>query len=488
MAVCGWLCGNSPPFITTTDVAINGAFGYNGGVMLSGFVMKRGYIVFLSAVALLLGSCSRLGWGILLWSTEEPPIPSGTLLPVYIRSNIDQVWVVGIPEEFRDGKGGIDKMEIPLSQFELVGSKGKAQKRAEDFAAYARLYAENLQDGLPIRDNPDNGARRVYRLRMSEIVKVLAVAEGSPPISATGEPLPGEWYQVLTEDGSEGYCFSYRLKLFEHSGGTLAALPAIPADDEPAVDPDLDMLLSKVWSPESYAAMVNNQRLDLGELSRRWRFDPGQDTGIAHIYLPGLDKTFAHNGIHADGTRTWRFEGSNIRMKLRSDAMLAVQFPDNSGVTRTLLFVSLPTSVDDLILQETSRRENLFRTIYAQGPAFTSNNYGTIVFAANGGFTWTGFSLLVPHIIESSARGNGTVSMDLFLAPALANRYNGAFSLRFAGGGSPARFMYALDSQGFRLEFVPESSLDGVTISRRANSPTVLYFFKDVNPIVSPES
>jgi hypothetical protein len=54
--------------------------------------------------SLLAGSCTRLlGWGVLLWSTDDPLIPSGTVLPVYMRSNIDQVWVVGIPEEYRTG-------------------------------------------------------------------------------------------------------------------------------------------------------------------------------------------------------------------------------------------------------------------------------------------------------------------------------------------------------------------------------------------------
>jgi hypothetical protein len=157
------------------------------------------------AVCTLSVSCSRLGWGVLLWSTEDPPIPSGTVLPVYIRSNIDQVWVAGIPEVYRNGKKGIDKMEIPLSQLELVGGKGKARKWAEVFSPYALTYAENLQDGLPIRENPDNSARRIYRLRTGEIIKVLAQVEGNPAISASGDPLPGEWYRVLTEDGTTGY-------------------------------------------------------------------------------------------------------------------------------------------------------------------------------------------------------------------------------------------------------------------------------------------
>jgi hypothetical protein len=154
---------------------------------------------------------------------------------------------------------------------------------------------------------------------------------------------------------------------------------------------------------------------------------------------------------------------------------------------RNLLFTALNVDVDDLILQESTRRERLYNTIYAQGPAFTSNNYGTIVFAPNGRFTWTGFSLLVPHVIPEGAQPQGTVAMDLFLAPSLEERYTGAFSLRFAGEAATVRFMYSLDTQGFRLEFVPESSMEDTLISHRASSPTVLYFFKDESPLPAQE-
>jgi hypothetical protein len=414
------------------------------------------------------------------------------MLPVYIRSNIDQVWVVGIPEIYRDGKKDMDKMEIPLSQFELVGGRGKARKRAEAFSPYALTYAETLQDGLPIRDNPDNSARRVYRLRTGEIIKVLAQAEGNPAISATGDPLPGEWYRVLTEDGNTGYCFSYRLKLFEHYGGPLAV---VRTEQEEAEDPDLENLLTKTWSPESYGVMVNNRRLNLEELSRQWRFDPGQDTGIARVYLPSVDQTFSYTAIRPAGSRAWRFEGSSLQMSLRSDTVLAVQYTESGGALRTLLFVALPAEVEDLIIQETARREALFHNIFAQGPAFTSNNYGTISFTEAGEFNWTGFDILVPQVIPRAAAGKGRIAMDLFLGPSFQDRYNGAFSLRFENTASPreaggpdmtVRFLYTLDSQGFRLEYVPETSLDDITVVRRASSPIVLYFFKAEGPAAFP--
>jgi hypothetical protein len=427
---------------------------------------------------LFLSSCSRrIGWGVLLWSSQNPPIPSGTVLPVYLRSDISQMWVVGIPEAYRGEENSIDKFEIPLAQFEFLGSRRKAEQRLQTFAPYTLTYAENLQDGLPIRDGADNNARRVYRLKTGEIIKILAQVEGSPAVGASGDPLPGEWYQVMTEDGTRGYCFSYRLMFFEHTGGVLAVEQGVEEDEE---DPELDWVLAQTWSPESYGLMLNNRRFNLEELSRNWRFSPGQDTGIAHIYTAGVDQSFPYTKIRQNGTRSWRFEGTNLQMSLRSASTLAVQYTEAGGALRTLLFVSLPAPVDDIIEQETTRRENLFATIYERGPVFTSTYYGTLSFTEEGNFTWTGNQRLIPQPIHPSATDRGSIDMNLYLAPDLEDRYSGAFTLRFAaetGGEIPVRFMYTLDEQGLRIEYTPDTSMDGILVTRRSSSPTILYFF-----------
>jgi len=436
--------------------------------------------LFLLLAILSISSCSRLlGYGVLLWSVEDPAVPSGTVLPVYIRSNIDHVWVVGVPKEFRAGGKTADKIEIPLSKLELSGSKKKARERAEAFSPYALLYAETLQDGLPIREHPDNGARRVYRLKPGEIIKVLTPVAGVEAVGATGDPLPGEWYRVLTEDGTTGYCFSYRLKLFEHTGGSLAA---IGLNQQEAEDPNLDRLLERTWSAESYGTMVSTGKIDLNELSYHWRFDPGQDTGIAVIRTKDLELSYEYIKIRSTGSQSWRFEGSPLQMNLRSDTTLAVQFTEDNGVLRTLLFVALPYSVDDIILQETARREELFRTIYEHGPIYNSNNYGTLTFSENGHFSWTGNYLLVPQVISPSALGSGVMDMRLHVSDVLSSRYDGAFTMRFDGVGgirTTTDFIYALDTQGLRMEYVPQTSLDGVTVVRRASSPVVIYFFRN---------
>jgi len=123
----------------------------------------------------------------------------------------------------------------------------------------------------------------------------------------------------------------------------------------------------------------------------------------------------------------------------------------------------------------------MFRSIFTQGPVYTSNNYGTLIFREDRRFNWTGYMLLVPQVIPASALGSGTVDMRLYLSNALSERYAGAFTLYFdgvGGSGLSADFMYSLDSQGLRIEHVPQTSLDGITVARRASSPLVIYFFR----------
>ncbi len=449
-------------------------------------MMKRSLVsvfamlILFTSICIPFSSCSRLlGWGVLLWSSEDPAIPSGTLLPVYIKSNIDQVWVVGIPEQYKKDEKSIDKFEIPLWKLELVGSKKAAEEWAKKFSGYSRTYAETLQDGLPIRESADNNARRIYRLRGGQIVKILDQVEGVPAVGASGAPLPGNWYKVLTEDGSIGYCFSYRLKMFEHTEGQLVKSPEVEKEE---ADTDLDMIFAQKWYPDWYGTMINKAQIDLADISKQWNFNPGQDSGIAHIYIPRVNRTFNYTSIKPSGTRSWVFEGTSLQMTLRSDTTLAVQFTEGTGTLRTQLFVTIPINIDDIITQETGRREALFQTLLSTGPVFHSENYGTLTFQPGNSFSWIGYNLLVPQTIPASVEGRGTADMGLFLSASLQTQYTGAMSLQFYGAdqGKPATlyFMYTIDSQGIRLEYVPESSLDGNVVTRRAVSPIVMYFYK----------
>jgi len=428
---------------------------------------------------LLFTSCTKkLGYGVLLWSIDRPSILSGTVLPVYVKSNIEKVWIVGIPEDLVEMYGS-DKIEVPLFKLEFIGSKRKATAWAEDFAEYALTYAENLQDGLPIRDNTDNNARRVYRLRLGEVVKVLGMAKGNPPISGTGDPLPGDWLRILTTEGISGYCFSYRLRLYNQTDESVHV--SFEADKETVIDPNLEKILAQSWATESYSQMITSRHINLSALEKNYRFEIGQETGIARIVTPELERSFNYQKISIDGDRVWRFEGTTLQMILQTNNSLTVHFTESNGLRRTLQFASLPTKVSDIIVQEKARRANLYAAIYNQGPVFTSNNYGTLSLTSSGDFTWTGFDLLVPQLFPTDAPGSGSINMDIYIDSSLSERYHGAFSLVFSGirTNNTFYFMYGFDEQGLRLEVVPASSIDDVTVTRRSPSPLVLFFYKD---------
>lgn len=490
--------------------------------MLGSMNGKARLTPFMGAILILfsffLGSCSPLiGWGVLVWSTDSPVIPAGTLLPVYIKSNIDHVWVVGIPKEFKNETVKIDKVELPLWKLRFFSTQRKAAEWAKQFAEFASVYAETMQDGLPIRSEPDNNARRVYRLHGGQIVKILERAKGTPTMSGD-TPLPGEWFKVLTDDGSEGYCFSYRLRLFKNTDGKLGSNHINTV--KPQDDPVLDSVLGKTWSPDWYKDMVDTHRIDLDNFLDTWGFFPSPDTGTIQISLPKVKKSYTYTRIVSAGENSWRFDGSPVQMTLRSNNLLAVQYTDSNGEPKTLLFTALVAKVGDLIAQETERRVSLFQALFQKGPVFKSDNYGTLTFTPDGRFTWTDNNLLVPSVIPLGAQGSGLVDMRLFLGNSLADQYDGAFSLRFdrapagtsgssdavaspqAGtdvptpsGSSPpgaatpgvpsvpptssdmvVNFLYKIENTGLRIEYAPRSVLEGTVVTHRSPSPLVISF------------
>ena len=62
-------------------------------------------------------SCSGvIGYGVLLWNVGEKEIPDGTVVPVYLKSNISKVYVIGLPETK-------EKIEVPLWKLSVPESK-----------------------------------------------------------------------------------------------------------------------------------------------------------------------------------------------------------------------------------------------------------------------------------------------------------------------------------------------------------------------------
>jgi hypothetical protein len=420
-------------------------------------------------------SCSKnIGWGVILWYTDDPAIPSGTVLPVQTRSNIEQAWISVVPEEYRIGENQI--VAVPLPHLEFFRTKGGAERYASNFSEYATTYAETLQDGLPIRDKPENNARRIYRLKEGEIIKILEQTEGVEAVSSTGAPLEGSWFKVLTQSGSRGYCFSYRLRMFEHISGPLGNQPV---ETDTSNDRELELVLTRVWYPEYYGTMINSGRMDIDALSKSYTFSPGITNGKARIYLESTDTIFPYRKIIKTGDRTWNFDGTPLQVTLRSESVLEVLWEDENGNKQSETFVTLPLSVENIVNQEKERRHNQYQSLYVRGPNFESSNYGTLIFNATGGFIWDEINTLPEGLISGSVLGSGNIDMDYYLSGEMLERYTGALALRLNSAGGSRQvliFAYTLDNQGLRMEHIPSEYVSGRTVSRRDPSPFVIYF------------
>ena len=142
-----------------------------------------------------------MGYSVLLWNEPEYKLQDGDIVPVYIRSNISSVYVVGVTDE-----EGEKKIELPLWQLTEPVSKRKVEQSKAKYAEYAHNYAFVKLDGLPCRAEPVNTAKQVYRLRKGEIIKILYKGQGQAVMSGR-KALEGDWFRILTSDGTQGWCF-----------------------------------------------------------------------------------------------------------------------------------------------------------------------------------------------------------------------------------------------------------------------------------------
>ncbi len=413
-------------------------------------------------------SCSnRLGYSVMLWSLPEQNLDDGDLVQVYIKSNISQTYVIGHLDSDL-------KFEVPLWQITEPASKSAARKSFQRYADYQHQYARVALDGLPMRAEPVNTAKQVYRLRKDEVIKVLYKGEGAAVMSGSNA-MEGDWLRVLTGDGTQGWCFSYNLRLFDNREEDAQEQPqAAVATEE--TDEALEKVLASRWHPDSYRSMVESRTLDLEQLEQRYEFDAGFQSGEVRLCVPGLTVSFPHVGTEKTGSNSYKFTDTPISITIREEDYIVVQYTDESGRPTSYNFVLLEEGLDSLISKEQNRRQQLYAELESFGPAFSSSNYGKLTFSGEGQFQWSGYRQLQPAVIPQGALGRGTVSFDHFLSRSLTGRYDGVITFHFEKGARAVNFLYKIEDEGLRLEATTGASLDDKTISNRSSNPVVIFF------------
>ncbi|AEE15994.1 SH3 domain-containing protein [Treponema brennaborense] len=413
------------------------------------------------------GCSKQLGYGVLLWSVPEKNLSDGDIVPVYIKSNISQVYVIGIP-------GTKEKLEVPLWQITEPASKGKTAKRAARYEEYRHQYARVVLDGLPIRYEPVNTSRQIYRLRKNEVIKVLYKGQGAAVMSGANS-MAGDWLRVLTSDGTQGWCFSYNLRLFDIRMSDVPEQNVAAA--EKLEDSVLDGVVSQIWYPDSYASMIKSNKIDLTRMKASYRFDPGL-SGQVELRVPDLMLVYPYTGVEKTGSNTYQFKDTPISITVRSETYIVVHYTNEKGMPTAYNFVTISEPIEEILSGEQERRQHAYDQLEAFGPRFSSSNYGTLELTGANAFTWSGYKLLQPAVIPKSALGRGTVEFDCFLSNALSLSYDGVLSFKFDNVSEPVRFLYKIEEDGLRLEDAATALIRSNTVMERSSNPVVMFFAK----------
>lgn len=431
--------------------------------------MKKIFCISLFILAaLLFSSCSKImGYSVLLWNLPEYELQDGDIVPVYIKSNISHVYVIGIPN---------GKVEVPLWQLTEPLSKKKAEKQAENFSTYSHIYASVVLDGLPIRAEPVNTAKQVYRLRKDETIKVLYKGDGQA-VMAGKNPLEGDWLNVLTSDGTRGWCFSYNLRLFE----TDSLGQRIGTDDAPIEDnssAELDALLTGIWYPETYKAMIDSGRIDTDKLILSYNFHLNPETQKLSFIMPKIHEEWDYTGAVQTSTNQYNLNNIPIVITVRRSNFIVVRYTGASGKPEDFNLVTITENINELVQAELDRRKKELEQIMMLAPSFKSESYGNLRFNADHSFVWNNNRLLVPAVISSSARNTGSVRIKYFLSRSLSTVYDGVLTFKFDGMEKEVNFLYKIESGGLRFEDATGAVIKNNILMERALSPLVLFFSK----------
>ena len=409
----------------------------------------------LAIIALLFVSCMpREGWGLVLWAAQDSKVTTGTIVPLYFKSNITRSWIAGIPRS--NGKE-----EIELWRVKRFSSKRKAETEAKAYQEYLSIFAQSKRSGLVMRESPDNLSKQIYRFMENERVKVIKKVKGVD-VQTGSQKLEGDWYYVISSDGTMGYIFSNQFTILD----TAKALTAGTTERQPVAEPDF---LKKAWKPSFYKTLTANGTSDLLMIQPTFGFFYYGSESRIYINLPWLSKSYPVEQIFRNADGSYVGEPSKIRFMITSENELMCIPPtedtekipeDAKYISRTVnnevafTFYTANLDIQKLVNTEKSNRILRLKTFLANGHQYTSTTNGKLTMFEGGKFLWENYENLIPSVMPEDMGTSGTIIMDRFLATDLAGTWQGAFSLYFDGKPQTA-FSFAYRLEGTNLILLP---------------------------------
>ena len=434
-------------------------------------VMKKSLFAaaIISTAALLFTSCKDkvMGYSVTLWNLPEQKIAAGEVVPVYIKSNISHVYVAGLSDDA--------KFEVPLWQMTDPEKKAAATKTAAKYQEYAHTYASAKIDGLPIRAQTVNTAKQVYRLRKGEVLKVLYKGTGQA-VMAGKKALEGDWLRVLTDDGTQGWCFSYNLALFEtDASGNRVGGEEIQVEEE--TDAYMETVVSTTWYPDYFKTLIDANNIDISRLNASYRFTIDEENKKVILNTNKIHEQWDYDGWTKRDDKEYVLKGIPVIIYYKNAGFIVLRYTGESGKPQDLNFVAINGNIADIVSAERDRRNQAFEEVYTHGNVYKSSSWGQISLTEDGAFRWTGTKpLLNQGIISATAKSGGTVSAKYVVAKKLKENYDGVLTFLFDGTTNEVNFLYKLEEGAMRLEDASNATFDGNMVKSRGAGALILYF------------
>ncbi len=433
-------------------------------------LMKKIFLPLLFLCSLIFTSCvdKIMGYSVVLWTIPEQQIKSGDIVPVYIKSNISHVYVIGTEQG--------EKIEVALWQLTDPVKKGKVKALAAKYAENAATYASVKLDGLPCRAEPVNTAKQVYRLRKGEVIKILYKGKGQAPMAGKNA-LEGDWYRILTDNGTLGWCFSYNLNLYETDASGQRVGGAEIAE-EVEEDKHWQTIAASVWYPDYFRTMIDGGNIDLGLIHPLYKFTIDEEGKTVSLNTSVIHENWDYDGFTKTDDNEYSLNGISLKIIYRRANYIVLRYTDSSGKPQDLNFVTLSENVADIVNAEKTRRSQAYMQIFTHGPIFSSSSYGKVEFKEDGSFRWTGFKLLVPSVIDAGTKSTGSAQVKYSLSKELASSYDGVLTMKFDGMTREVNFLYKLDGGALRMEDTTGAEFSGSQLRSRGVSPVIIYLKK----------
>ncbi len=391
----------------------------------------------------------------MLWPPEGIKAETGEVIKVISQSDIRNVYVLEKKEEKY-------RAEIPKTSGRFFKKKKAAAAFASDFEELKNTFGYSGKS-IPVREAPDASSARVYKLRPSQMVKIVEKGEESVTVGN----ITGFWYKVLTDDGYEGYCFDKYLTLFE--------VDNIGFADNSETD-WLNTLYSSKWYPLKYRKIIESGRIVVNQIKtgERLFIDPSDKKIVIKTKQDSVE--FYYEDISKIDERRFFLKGTPVEINFYPDNIINIKYV-YKGTDYNSFYTQLEKTIDEYIEEEAVRRDNMFQSLYEKGGYLSSDLYGSIILKRNRNFIWTGYVNLIPDIIPSGYGITGKIKNHYYLSKKLSNNYDGILSFAFDRNSGEINFVYYItDEEGLELIYIPENYIEDGLVHELPEDKKMYYF------------